>query len=266
MEKFIKVKTSSPAGDLISFLAGLRRFWEDTGKASVVYQRLNMVGVGTDTSIHPYLNEFEEPVCMNQYAFDMLYPLMTSQPYIKDFLVYTGEQDLDIDFDLIRQERYTNQPRGSLNRWFNYVFPQMASDLSKPWVDVEAEKNNKIVINFTQRYRNNLPTYFFLKDYQSDIVFVGLEKEKDIFCSMWNLDIQHFVVKDFLELAKIIKGCKFFLGNQSFCYQLAEAMKVPRILEIFPLMPNVIPVGEKAYDFYHQGSLDYYFKKLLDDI
>jgi len=27
-------------------------------------------------------------------------------------------------------------------------------------------------------------------------------------------------------------------------------------------MPNVIPVGEKAYDFYHQGGLEYYFEKL----
>lgn len=262
MEKFIKVKTSSPAGDLVSFMAGLRRLWEDTGKRSVVYQRLDMVGAGTDTSVHPYKNGFDEPVCMNQYAFDMLYPFMTSQTYIKDFLVYKGEKDLDVDFDLIRQERYTNQPRGSLNRWFNYVFPQMASNLSKPWVHVKAKGHGKIVVNFTQRYRNNLPTYFFLKEYQDNIVFAGLEKERDIFCSTWNLDIPHLPVTDFLDLAKKIKGCKFFLGNQSFCYQLAESMKVPRILEIFPMMPNVIPVGDQAYDFYHQGSLDYYFKLL----
>jgi hypothetical protein len=39
-------------------------------------------------------------------------------------------------------------------------------------------------------------------------------------------------------------------------------MKVPRILEVFPLMPNVIPIGEKAYDFYHQGAVEYYFKLL----
>ena len=44
--------------------------------------------------------------------------------------------------------------------------------------------------------------------------------------------------------------------------ELAEAMKVPRILEIFPIMPNVIPVGEHAYDYYHQGGVEYYFKKL----
>jgi hypothetical protein len=29
-------------------------------------------------------------------------------------------------------------------------------------------------------------------------------------------------------------------------------------------MPNCIPVGPNGYDFYHQGSLDYYFKKLAE--
>jgi hypothetical protein len=39
-------------------------------------------------------------------------------------------------------------------------------------------------------------------------------------------------------------------------------LKVPRILEICPQLPNCIPVGPNGYDFYHQGSLDYYFGKL----
>ena len=169
---------------------------------------------------------------------------------------------MDIDFDLIRQERYTNQPRGSLNRWFNYVFPQMASDLSQPYLNVKAKKNDKIIINFTQRYRNHLINYFFLKEHQDKLVFAGLENERDLFCRTWDLDIPRLEVDDFYQLAAWIKGCKFFLGNQSFCFQLAEAMKVNRILELFPMMPNVIPVGNGGYDFYHQGSLDYYFNKL----
>lgn len=264
MNNPIKCKTSSPAGDLISFLAGLKKMWEDTGRKSIIYQRLDMPGAGTETSIHPYKNEFDEPVCMNLYSYRMLKPLITSQTYIEDYLIYEGEKDLEVDFDLIRMERYTNQPRGSLNRWFNYVFPQMASDLSKPWLKVRKKNNGKIIINFTQRYRNHLNTYHFLKEHQENILFAGLENERELFCSTWNLDIQRLEVKNFYELAAEIAGCKFFLGNQSFCYQLAEAMKVPRILEIFPMMPNVIPVGSGGYDFYHQGSLDYYFNKLND--
>ena len=262
MQNILKYKTSSPAGDLISFMAGVKKMWEETGKKGVIYQRLDMPGAGTDTSIHPYKNKFDEPVCMNRYMYEKLYPLIISQEYVEEYVVYAGEE-VDVDFDLIRMERYTNQPRGSLNRWFNYVFPQMASDLSIPWLAISPNKNDKIIINFTQRYRNHLINYFFLKEYQDRIVFAGLKEERDLFCSTWNIEIEYLEMHDFYQLATLIAGCKFFMGNQSFCYQIAEAVKAPRILEIFPMMPNVVPIGHQAYDFYHQGSLDFYFHKLL---
>jgi hypothetical protein len=235
--------------------------WEDTGRKGIFYQRLGMQGIGYADSIHPFVNGEDEPICMNKYMFDMLSPLVCSQEYIQDFRVYDGEE-VNVDFDLIRMERYTNQPRGSLNRWYNYVFPQMATDLSKPWLKAPKSNLKNIIINFTQRHRNSFVTYYFLRDYKEKIVFVGLQKERDLFCKAWNLDVPLLEVKDFLQLATVIQSSNFFLGNQSFCFQLAEAMKTPRILEIFPIMPNVIPIGEHAYDFYHQGGIEYYFKKL----
>ena len=44
MNNFLKYKTSSPAGDLISFLAGVKKVWEDTGRKAIIYQRLNKIG------------------------------------------------------------------------------------------------------------------------------------------------------------------------------------------------------------------------------
>lgn len=262
----LKYKTSSPAGDLISFMAGIKKMWEETGSKAIVYQRIGMQGMSYEGSIHPFKNEEDEPICMSEYMFDMLKPLIESQEYIESYQKWNGEE-FDIDFDLIRLERYTNQPKGSLNRWFNYVFPQMASDLSKPWISLPetlklAVPSDKILINFTQRYRNYVVTYHFLKKYENDLLFVGLAKEKDIFCKTWNLDIGHYEPDNFYQLAQAIKNCKFFLGNQSFCFQIAEALKSPRILEISLFMPNVIPVGEKAFDFYHQGGVEYYFNLL----
>ena len=54
------------------------------------------------------------------------------------------------------------------------------------------------------------------------------------------------------------------MGNASVCYQIAEALKVPRILETFPMMPNVVPMGKDGYDFYAQSACEYYFDKLLN--
>lgn len=263
MNDFISYKSSSPCGDIISFLAGIKQMYKETGKKGILYQRIGMVGAGYPDSIHPYHNESGEPICMTKEVFEMLRPLVISQEYIEDYLVYEG-QEAFFDFDVIRLERFTGQPRGSLNRWFNYSFPQMASDLSESWVNVPRGTVDKITINFTQRYRNHVISYAFLKKYQDKIQFAGLKSERDLFCSQHGLDMPLIEVKDFLELAEIIKGSKFFLGNASMCFQLAESMKVPRILETFPMMPNVIPIGQYAYDFYGQSEAQYYFDKLIN--
>lgn len=263
-ENFIYYKTSSPAGDLISFLAGIKKMYERTGKPGIIYQRLDMEGGSYEGATHPFLNSRQHPVCMNRYMFDMLRPSILTQHYIENFLVYEG-QKVDFDFDLIRQERFTNQPRGSLNRWFFYVFPEFACDLSKEWFHVEHDDTykDKVILNFTLRHRNPLIDYSFLKNYESSLVFAGINEEYEDFCGRWNLDIPKLQVNNFYELASYMKGAMFFLGNQSFCFQLAEAMKIPRILEVFPLMPNVIPVGENAYDFYAQLAVQLYFAELF---
>ena len=71
------------------------------------------------------------------------------------------------------------------------------------------------------------------------------------------------ILKIFLELAEIIKSCKLFIGNLSFGYALAEAIKVPRLLESQPDFPLVYPNGENAYDFYFQEHFELLFKKLI---
>lgn len=261
---FIKLKTSSPSGDLISFLSGIKQLHNDLGKKAVIYHRLNMEGNSYEGAVHPYLNEDSVPICFNKYAFDMMKPLLLSQDYIEDYVVYNG-QEYDLDLDKIRLETFTNQPKGSLNRWPFYVFPQMATDLSRPWIKILKGYSNKIIINYTKRHRNPYITYFFLKKYENNIAFVGLKEEHEHFCKQWGLDIEYKNVTNFYELSQIIAGSVFFAGCQSFCFQLAEAMKIPRILEIFPLLPNVIPSGGEAYDAYHQGAIEYYFDKLCKE-
>jgi hypothetical protein len=258
--------TSSPSGDTISFLAGMRQLWLETGKKCILYHRLNLIGGSYEGAIHPYENEDKMPVCFNQYTFDMMRPLMLSQPYIEDYLVFTG-QDHQLSLDKIRLEVFTNQPKNSLNTWMNHPFPQMTTNLANKWLDIPKEENSiykdKVIVNMTQRHRNTFIHYFFLKEHQDKIIFAGLQKERDSFCGEFNLDIPLLQVDNFYELAKVINSCKFFIGNQSFCFQLAESLKIPRILELFPMMPNVVPVGDNAPSFYHQQEVEYHFNKFI---
>jgi len=75
-------------------------------------------------------------------------------------------------------------------------------------------------------------------------------------------DLQRLEVNDFLELAQAIKQCKFHISNQTQAFQLSQGLKTPRIVELCKIAPNVIPIGENAYDFYAQDGLEYYFHKL----
>jgi hypothetical protein len=260
----LKIKTSSPAGDLIAMMAGIKHLCESQNTKAIIYQRLDVAALKYEGAINPFQDEIGDDVMMNRYMFDMLKPLIEAQEYVESFEVYTG-QEYSIDLDKARMEVFTNQPRGSINRWIFYIYPQMACDLSNAWIypkklDVFGQ-SDVIAINFTFRYRNTLADYNILKQYKN-IVFVGLPEEHAHFCKHWGMDIPLKKFNNFKESAVYLKSCKFFLGNQSFCYQLAESMKIPRLLELSPVLPNVIPNGKDGYDFYHQQALEYYLEKL----
>ena len=110
------------------------------------------------------------------------------------------------------------------------------------------------------RRQNKLIDYSFLSSYKN-IVFLGLEDEfNDLKIKIKNL--VHFDCKDFLELAMIMKNSKIFIGNLSFGFALAEALKIPRILELGPNFPLVYPNGINAYDVYFQKHFENLVKKL----
>jgi hypothetical protein len=110
------------------------------------------------------------------------------------------------------------------------------------------------------RRQNKFIDYSFLSSYKK-LVFIGLKDEfDDLKKSIKNLE--YFDSKDFLELASIIKNSKIFIGNLSFGYALAEALKVTRLLESAPNFPLVYPNGGSGYDFYFQNHFEDLINKL----
>jgi hypothetical protein len=75
-------------------------------------------------------------------------------------------------------------------------------------------------------------------------------------------NLKHIKVLNALDLAQTIAGCKFFIGNQSFSFAVAEAIKVKRVLEVCYETPNVIPEGQNGYDFCFQPQ----FEKIVMDL
>jgi hypothetical protein len=256
MNKTISFKISGLSGDIIHYLAGVKQVCETQDAKALIYIWLNQDCMLYDGAEHPYKGKM-----MNEYAFNMMKPLVESQSYVESFLVWTG-QDIQVDLDKIREVKI-NMPYGSLSRWIFYKYPDMTAPLHEPWLTTRMQyRNERILINRTSRYRNPWISYFFLERYKDDLYFVGLEEEHKNFQEEWKFEVRYLKMQNFKELALEIASCKLFIGNQSMCFAIAEALKVPRILEVCQFAPNVIPTGPGAHDFTSQEALIYFVDKL----
>lgn len=155
--------------------------------------------------------------------------------------VWKGEP-VDLDLDRFRDIPRIDYTRGNIARWYFWAFGGTAN-LSLPWLTVEPDFTfeQKIVVNRTSRYRNPAIDYSCLRA-RKQVVFLGLQDEYKEFLNDVP-EASHVEATDALHAARVIAGARFFIGNQSFCFSLAEAMKVPRILEVCPFAQNVHPCG-----------------------
>jgi hypothetical protein len=279
MNKTITFKISVYSGDIIFILPGIREACRRLNAKAVIYFWLDRPwGDSYPGAKHPY--------GMNQYAMEMMIPLLEKQEYIHQAKKWEGE-DVTVDLDKLRSETITTMPHGSITHWPGLIWPDMQCDTSNAWIRVmtsvfsyakghrfiytgmsevkEVEPtaaDGKILINRTSRWRNDMIHYWFLRKYQDQLIFSGLDEEHVAFCKEWELEIPLLKVKNFWELAIAIRNCKFMIGNQSLNFALAEAMKTPRILEVCTFAPNVHPVGEHGYYFQHQWA----FEWLVEDL
>lgn len=296
MIKNYTFKSSIFSGDLLYLMASIKHVCQAKNTKADIYLWLDRPCKSYDGAVHPYGS-----VGVNRYAFDMLRPLVESQPYVSSLQEWKGET-IAVDLDAIRGHiQVPVMPYGSITRWAGYAWPDMQADVSKPWIfsviehkqlnypennpdnfistcllpvdggglrlstgrictDLVKQCKGKIIINRTSRYQNGMIHYWFLREYAKDLMFAGLPEEHADFCKQWELDIPLLKINDFLELAIALRSCRYFIGNQSMCFALAEAMKIPRLLEVCPYAPNVIPCGDGGYDFLHQFSLEWMVK------
>lgn len=260
------------SGDLIATMAGFKGAWELSGRKIVVLQQLNVKANYYPGAVHGTVDEEGTHVCMNPDIFEKMKPLVMSQEYIREMDRFVG-QKIHVDIDVIRKKVFVNLPHGSIQAWPFYAFPDMAYDLTKPWITLKDEDvpdhirkqvDGKVIVNFTERYRNANLNYFFLKRHQSKLVFAGTDREHLLFCNTWNVNMPKLEDANFLETAYALKTCKFLLCNQSTIWNIAEAMKTPRLLEVCEYAQNCLPFyGEKSYGFFHQEGLEYYESMLF---
>ena len=272
---YVNAKHLANMGDIIAAMAACNRYYELTGKKIMFCQCVDYPGNYYPGAVHGTVDDKGNMVTLNKHLFEMIKPLVESQKYIHSFVRYEG-QKIDLDFDVIRGKIDVNMPHGMLPAWIMYAYPDLFCDLSKPWLflpefkeptEIQKLVKGKVIINFTERYRSHAPLdYFFLKQYAPDLIFAGTEREYWLFSNKWQLAIPKLEMRNFLEYAYAIQACRFLLSNQSFAWNIAEALKTPRVLEVCKWADNCQPgVGEKSIGYYYQIGAEYQFRLMYNE-
>lgn len=239
-------------GDIINSLPTIKEI-SKSKQCSLYIQKNKLIPKHVVSKDHPFGS-----VYLTEKSIMKMLPLLKRQEYLKNVEIYS-DQEIDIDLNFFR-ELPINFNIDSV-RWYFHLtgcFP----DLSKNYLKVDNYEKFKdyIVVMRSLRRQNKYIDYSFLSSFKN-IVFIGLRNEFDDLKAKIN-NLEYYDSSDFLELAMIIKNSKLFIGNLSFGYALAEALKVPRLLESGPNFPLVYPNGENAYDFYFQRHFEELTKKL----
>ncbi len=240
------------AGDVIYALPAMRALAR--GRPAALVLKVGLTAFYAE-GVHPLGN-----VRMDDRTARMLIPLLSAQDYVQRCEIDDGSATVDWALDTFRDAPIPGD-KGHIARWPFYV-SGVSCDLSQSWLDVPplSGLDETILIARSQRYRNPHLDHRFLARYRR-LAFIGVDAEfKDMRRQLPNL--QRIEVTDFFHLASAIKGSRLFIGNQSFPFAIAEALKIPRVLEACHRTPNVVPHGPRAHDVYFQGVFEWVVHRL----
>lgn len=177
---------------------------------------------------------------------------LSQQNYIKD-VVFTDNENIKIDYNLNKfrtffvdwgNKKYNVEEAAKLRQTNLVELTQKEFNLSgnlylDKWLSCDEKVDTlPIVVNRTSRYNNSLFPWRQIIEFIGDkIMFVGHENEYNNFINKFG-KVEYKKALNFNELFKIINSCNLFIGNQSFCYSLAEGLKKSCIQETDTYMNN----------------------------
>jgi hypothetical protein len=166
--------------------------------------------------------------------YEMLAPLLEAQDYISEVKVWSDEK-FDYDFSDHYKYHYISGWKGNQTECYAMTQNMDIHDseikkklLYEPWLTpVKPIKipSKSIVVNRTSRYLYGAPSnnwnYWIKNGLEHYAVFVGTEQEHSDFQKIFNINIEYYKTNNLLELAQVIQGCEYFIGNQSVALSIA---------------------------------------------
>ena len=248
----MKFSHSGKNGDLLASLCFVKACLKKTGQSECSFH--------IQTNVKHMANVMErDPVMMSDASANFLKPLLKAQSFISEVTV--GDAVPQDAFDLSNMRKtFHNFGSGDLRLWYYALCNDwLDEDLTKPILEAEPDYSlkDKIILCLSERYVPFEIDFSCLQKWSDRIVFVGTDFEMQRFCSK-HFGLLRQPVKDALELARLMKGCKCVISNLNGNYMLAEQLKVRRICcwadlmkaelgpyrgRILPAPMNVIPSG-----------------------
>jgi hypothetical protein len=201
---------------------------------------------------------------MTREAALKLAPLLLGQGTIRRVSVIQSQVPLEyaeparIGVDYVLDSFRANPVEPRYHLVHKHAFPfGIRVDGAPRWLHSEAEREDDLpagirkpylVVGLTSRYRRWGDEYYasLLRDVPAErIIVVGVEAD---LIHKTNIAGAFLKPADFRQLARVLAGSALFIGNPSFPYALAEALKVPRMVElsdtinVAPLDPSGIPL------------------------
>ena len=233
----------------------------------IIYSLPAVKALGGGSYLVDHRTEYFGKPALGERAARMMTELLLTQDYIQQAALYDG-RPVSCDLDRFREvavsihlfnglRAQTNRATGmlfgdALERIREQIIPKIELDLPQchwdcaalpgranvdPWLSGMDKKHvADIVICRTERHPGKLD-WNVLRPIAHKAVFVGFEKERLAFHKS-RFAVAFYKAADFVDLAQVIAGAKLFVGNQCFGLALADAMSVPRVVEVWDESPN----------------------------
>jgi len=178
--------------------------------------------------------------------------LLEAQPYVKGLIYHSFLAPQWKAFDVVYNlDEFRNQPFNTYTILECHAMAfKLNFNLDAPWLfNIQPKYVADIIINDTGKLRWEGITIDWeeLRGFEDRAVFVGLDHEYKNFCENRKYNIKRYEIKDAMEFAEIIKGSKFYLGNQSTGLAIAEGLKVPRFADLYLGRSKQYPKGKTGH-------------------
>jgi hypothetical protein len=182
---------------------------------------------------------------LNREGIQGISPVLLAQGYVKEVRLWAGEA---VDYDLDRFREHEELKNLSDAHLAALGLPLTERD--RAWLTIRdpiVMKDRPLVISRSVRYHGN-HTFWerLVPAIKEQCVFVGFAKEHEMFEYTFGHKVMYYPTPDLLTLARVIAGCRKFIGNAALPHALAEGMKKDLVNEVYRAFPHTLFVRPGA--------------------